>query len=249
MYFIYYPHLPEKLTIIYTVYKISLSIERSNRAVTENTTSKYAQTTQENVAVLCLVAQSRPTLCDPKDCGPPGSTIHRDFSGKNTGVGCHALLHGIFPIQGWNPDLPHCRRILHSLSHREAPRKRWVLGNTACVQLASQVQAPKAGEIGGGSPSRQYWQETGHRDWVELDSPGQRPGTRKCGLSQGSKTACAPPRWPIKAKGGGNGGGARKQEVWRFTSRTLQEAMEAYEQVQRGPLKLKGVAELGVTKR
>ena len=36
--------------------------------------------------------------------------------GKNTGVGCHALLQAIFPTQGWNPGLPHCRRILHRLS-------------------------------------------------------------------------------------------------------------------------------------
>ena len=122
MYFTYYPHLPEKLTIIYTVYKISLSTERSNMAVTENTTSKYAQTAQENVAAPCLVAQSRPTLCDPMDSGPLGSSIHQDSPG-NTGVGCHALLHGIFPIQGWNPDLPHCRRILHSLSHPGSPKK------------------------------------------------------------------------------------------------------------------------------
>ena len=35
----------------------------------------------------------------------------------------------------------------------------------------------------------------------------------------------------------------------KLNYRTSQEAMEAYEQVQRGPLKLKGVAELGVTKR
>ena len=34
-----------------------------------------------------------------------------DSPGKNTGVGCHALLQGIFPIQGSNPDLPHCRQI------------------------------------------------------------------------------------------------------------------------------------------
>ena len=76
MYFTYYPHLPEKLTIIYKVYKISLPTERSNMAVTENTTSKYAQTDQENVAALCLVAQSRPTLCDPMDSDPPGSSVH-----------------------------------------------------------------------------------------------------------------------------------------------------------------------------
>ena len=51
------------------------------------------------VCVLCLVAQSCPTLCDPKDCSPPGSSIPGDFPGKNTGVGCHALLQSIFPIQ------------------------------------------------------------------------------------------------------------------------------------------------------
>ena len=32
-----------------------------------------------------------------------------DSSGKNTGVSCHALLQGIFPTQGSNPGLPHCR--------------------------------------------------------------------------------------------------------------------------------------------
>ena len=45
---------------------------------------------------LCL------TLCDTMDCTPPGSSVHGDFSSKNTGVGCHALLQGIFPTQGSN---------------------------------------------------------------------------------------------------------------------------------------------------
>ena len=40
-----------------------------------------------------------------------------DSSGKNTGVDCHALLQGIFPTQGSNPGLPHCRQILYHLSH------------------------------------------------------------------------------------------------------------------------------------
>ena len=49
---------------------------------------------------LCgLVAQSCPTLCDPMDCSPPGSSIRRDSPGKNTGVGCRALLQGIFPTR------------------------------------------------------------------------------------------------------------------------------------------------------
>ena len=57
----------------------------------------------------CLVAQSCPILCNPMDCSPLGSSVHEDSPGKNTGVGCHALLQGIFPTQGMDPDLPHCR--------------------------------------------------------------------------------------------------------------------------------------------
>ena len=53
-------------------------------------------------AVLCLVAQSCPSLWDPMDCSPPGSSVHGDSPGKNTGVGCHALLQGIFLTQGSN---------------------------------------------------------------------------------------------------------------------------------------------------
>ena len=68
--------------------------------------------------LLCLVAQSSPTLCDPMDCNLPGSSVHGDSPGKNTGVGCHALLQGIFLSQGLNPGLPLCRPILYSLSHQ-----------------------------------------------------------------------------------------------------------------------------------
>ena len=38
--------------------------------------------------------------------------------GWSTGVGCHALLQGIFPKQGLNPGLLHCRQILYHLSHQ-----------------------------------------------------------------------------------------------------------------------------------
>ena len=52
--------------------------------------------------------QSCLTLRDPVDDSPPG---------KNTGVGCYALLQGIFPTQVLNPGLPHHRLILNHLSH------------------------------------------------------------------------------------------------------------------------------------
>jgi len=45
------------------------------------------------------------------DCRLPGSSVHGDSPGKNIGMGCHVLFQGIFPTQGLNPDLPHCRQI------------------------------------------------------------------------------------------------------------------------------------------
>ena len=41
-----------------------------------------------------------------------------DFPGNSTGVDCHFLLQGIFPNQGLNPGLPHCRQTLYRLSHQ-----------------------------------------------------------------------------------------------------------------------------------
>ena len=45
-------------------------------------------------AVLCLVAQSCATLCDPMDCSPPSSSVHGDSPGKNTGVGVMPFCRG-----------------------------------------------------------------------------------------------------------------------------------------------------------
>ena len=73
------------------------------------------------VCVCVLVVQSCPTLCHPMDCSSPGSSVHGDSRGKTTGVGCHSLLQGIFPTQGSNPGLLHCRRILCRLSHQGSP--------------------------------------------------------------------------------------------------------------------------------
>ena len=67
---------------------------------------------------MCLVTQSCPTLCDPIDYSLPGSSLHGDSPGKNTGVGSHALLQVIFPTQGSNPGLLSCRQILYSLRHQ-----------------------------------------------------------------------------------------------------------------------------------
>ena len=56
----------------------------------------------KSISCLCLVTQSCLTLRKPMDCRSPGSSVHGDSPGKNTGVGCHALLQGISPTQGSN---------------------------------------------------------------------------------------------------------------------------------------------------
>ena len=102
-----------------------------------------------------LVAQSCPILCEPVDCSLPGSSVHGisqtrileskscsvvsdslrphglyspwNSLGQNTGVGSLSLLQGIFPTQGSNPGLPHCRRIVYQLTHKGSPRiLEWV---------------------------------------------------------------------------------------------------------------------------
>ena len=60
----------------------------------------------EQIPYLCMYVLSLqlcPTLCDPMDCSPPGSFVHDGSPGKNTGVGFHALLQGIFLTQESNP--------------------------------------------------------------------------------------------------------------------------------------------------
>ena len=63
------------------------------------------------------VAQPCPTLYDPM-----GLYSLWNSPGQDTEVGNLYLLPGIFPIQGSNPGVPHCRRILYQLSHKGSPR-------------------------------------------------------------------------------------------------------------------------------
>ena len=66
--------------------------------------------------VVVKVAQLCSILCDPMEYSPWNSP------GQNTGVGSLSLLQGMFPTQGLNPGLPHCRQILYQLSHQGSQR-------------------------------------------------------------------------------------------------------------------------------
>ena len=78
----------------------------------------FATSIRKSRAVLCLVAS---VMSNSLQCGglPPAMLLCPwDSSGKNTGVGCHALLQGIFLTQESDPCLLPCRQILYRLSHQ-----------------------------------------------------------------------------------------------------------------------------------
>ena len=70
------------------------------------------------VCVYMLSCFSRSDSLQPHGLQPTRLLHPLDSPGKNTGVGCHAFLQGLFPAQGWNRDLPNCRRILYRLRHQ-----------------------------------------------------------------------------------------------------------------------------------
>ena len=74
---------------------------------------------------LSLWSESRSVVSDSLQ--PHGLYRPWNSPGQNTGVGSLSLLQGIFPTQGLNPGLLHCRRILYQLSHKGSPRVlEWV---------------------------------------------------------------------------------------------------------------------------
>ena len=71
---------------------------------------------------VCTKSLSCVQLFETLDCSLPHSSVQRNFSGKNTGVGCHLLLQGIFLTEGSNP------RLLYLLQWQgdSSPAEPWV---------------------------------------------------------------------------------------------------------------------------
>ena len=80
----------------------------------------------------------------PMDCKPPGSSVHGISPGKNTGVGCHALLQGIFPTQGLNPRLLRLPSALQvnslPLSHQRSPVRQRLSPFRSFTLLSAPLQ-------------------------------------------------------------------------------------------------------------
>ena len=72
-----------------------------------------------NIRCVCvLVIQSCLTLCDPIDCNPPGSPVHGILQARILEWVAISFSKGIFPTQGSNLGLLHCRQILYHQNHQ-----------------------------------------------------------------------------------------------------------------------------------
>ena len=80
--------------------------------------------------MLLSVTKSCPTLCDLMDGSLLGSSVHGVFPGKNTGVGCHFLLQGIFPDQA--DSLP--------LNYQGSPERGWGQGKHVRLRESERYQ-------------------------------------------------------------------------------------------------------------
>ena len=70
---------------------------------------------------LFLLMKCQCLSCCPPLCDPTRLLCPWNYPGKNTGVGNHSLLQGIFPTQRLNPSLLHCGQILYHLRHQRSP--------------------------------------------------------------------------------------------------------------------------------
>jgi len=79
---------------------------------------------QQSLSIIYMSVLSHSVMSNslrPHGLWPTRLLCPWDSLGKNAGVGCHTLLQGIFPTQGLNPGLPHCRQILYHLSDQGSP--------------------------------------------------------------------------------------------------------------------------------
>ena len=93
----------------------------------------------------------------PHALEPTGLLCQWNAPGKNTGVGCHSLLQGMFRTRGSNPGLLHCRHILYHLSHEGSPKLKSKEEKDNIQELwynykrcnICVMRLPKSGQLGG----------------------------------------------------------------------------------------------------
>ena len=113
----------------------------------------------------CLTLLPLPGLQPAELLCPRGSP------GKNTRMGCHFLLQGIFLTQGSNPSLWHCRQILYCRSHSFSSVQL-----LSCVRLfATSRTVARQAPLSMGFPRQEYWNGLPFPSPGDLPNPGIGP--------------------------------------------------------------------------
>ena len=126
--------------------------------------------------------KSLSTLSDLMDCSLPGSLVHGDSLGRNTGVSCHALLQGIFPTQGLNPHLTSLALaggfFTTSTTHLGRPQHK-VAGVCQPLSRARLFASPWTGAhqapLSTGFSKQGYWSGLPFPSRGDLPNPGIEP--------------------------------------------------------------------------
>ena len=100
------------LTVIFTSSQLTVGVNHIYKILSQQHLNQY-------LIKQCEI-ESRSVLSDSLQAY--GLYSPWNSLGQHTGVGSHFLLQGVFPTQGSNLDLQHCRQILYQLSHKGSPR-------------------------------------------------------------------------------------------------------------------------------
>ena len=110
---------------------------------------------------------------------PQGLCSPWDFPDQNPGAGSLSFLQGLFPTQGLNPGLSHCRRILYQVSHKGSPTN-FVGEVNQIFKVRTVPQLPKVlwrmGFPGGDGGKEPACQCRRHRDMDWIAGSGRSPG-------------------------------------------------------------------------
>ena len=95
----------------------------------------------ESAVLSCSVMSNVQLFATPWTAAHQAPLAKGILQARKLGVGCHALLQGIFTTQGSNAGLPHCRQILYHLNHQGSPNTSLMCCNLDTVNIESTCLA------------------------------------------------------------------------------------------------------------
>ena len=127
------------------------------------------------------VAQSYLTLCDPMDCGWPYSSVH-GFSRQEYWSGLPLPSPGIFPIQGSNRGLPHCRQTLSSEPPGKPPSTEEWIKKTWYIWTYNEILFSHKKEQNNAICSNMDVPRDSHIEWSQSDKDKYHMTQLRCGV-------------------------------------------------------------------